>query len=396
MVLRPVLPEQLQDGEPVVYIPDPCPGRIMLIEGDYRPFPCCTEIAEDISSPVPICKKFAEDLFYDPKWGSSNIRISELAYHYLTSSWLIKFIPCIYSLVFIISMPLNVMAIIIFLFKMKVRNPAILYMLNLAVADVLFISVLPFKITYHFLGNNWPFSSGMCRFVTAAFYCNMYCSILLMMSISVDRFLGIVFPIHSLSWRTLGRASVVCILVWVMSMASTVPILISEQTMYIPILNITTCHDVLDVEDQQTFYGYYFSSLCLLYFFVPLIFITVSYVGIIHRLRASNIGNGLKKKQAIFLSIIVFCIFTICFGPTNIIFLSHYLNFSGEIKESLYVAHTLCVCVSSISCCLDSFIYFYVSPECRNHVYRLLCRTKAVNLNIKKPLRGARIPMENV
>uniref|UniRef100_A0A8C5Q3L8 Proteinase-activated receptor 1 n=1 Tax=Leptobrachium leishanense TaxID=445787 RepID=A0A8C5Q3L8_9ANUR len=311
-----------------------------------------------------------------PPNDTSRKTISEFAYHYLTSLWLIKFVPSIYTLIFIISMPLNVMAIIIFLFKMKVRNPAILYMLNLAVADVLFISVLPFKITYHFLGNNWPFGSGMCRFVTAAFYCNMYCSILLMMSISVDRFLGIVFPIHSLSWRTLGRASVVCVLIWVMSMASTVPILISEQTMYIPILNITTCHDVLDVEDQQTFYGYYFSSLCLLYFFVPLIFITVSYVGIIHSLRTSNIGNALKKKQAIFLSIIVFCIFTICFGPTNIIFLSHYLNFSGEIKESLYIAHILCVCVGSISCCLDPFIYFYISPECRKYVYRLLCSTK--------------------
>ncbi|CAH2297236.1 ase-activated receptor 1-like, partial [Pelobates cultripes] len=88
----------------------------------------------------------------------------------------------------------------------KIRNPAIVYMLNLAVADVLFASALPFQIAYRFSGSNWIFGSGMCSFVTGAFYCNMYCSVLLMTSISVDRFLGVVFPIQSLSWRTVHRS----------------------------------------------------------------------------------------------------------------------------------------------------------------------------------------------
>ncbi|XP_053303944.1 proteinase-activated receptor 1-like [Spea bombifrons] len=268
------------------------------------------------------------------------------------------------------------MAIIIFLSKMKVRNPAVVYMLNLAVADVCFVTVLPFLIVYRFLGNNWRFGAGMCRFVAAASYCNMYCSILLVTSISVDRFLGVVFPMHSLSWRTVGRSWIVCILIWTTSIVGTVPLLITEQTKYIAGLGITTCHDVLDLKDQQTFYVYYFSSYCLLFFFLPLIITTTSYFRIIHSLSSSNIGNKIKKTHALLLAVFVFSVFILCFGPSNVIFLTHYMKFLSAFNESLYFAYLICACLSSISCCLDPLIYYYASPQCQRYVYSLFCNKK--------------------
>ena len=99
-------------------------------------------------------------------------------------------------------------------------------MLHLAAADVLFVCVLPFKISYYFSGSDWRFGSAMCRFVTAAFYGNMYASIMLMTAISVDRFLAVVYPIQSLSWRTLGRASFICLAIWAMAIAGVAPLLL--------------------------------------------------------------------------------------------------------------------------------------------------------------------------
>uniref|UniRef100_A0A8C5Q482 Proteinase-activated receptor 1 n=1 Tax=Leptobrachium leishanense TaxID=445787 RepID=A0A8C5Q482_9ANUR len=307
--------------------------------------------------------------------------ISNVTFTFLSSVWLTKFIPSVYTVVFIIAIPLNVLSILIVIFKMKIRKPAVVYMLNLAVADVLFISVLPFKITYHFLGNNWPFGSGMCRFVTAAFYCNMYCSILLMTSISVDRFLAIVYPIHSLTWRTLGRSYLVCSLIWMISIASIVPLVIYDQTADIKELEITTCHDVLEIKENQIFYVYYFSTICLLYYFIPLLITTASYFRIIRNLVSSNNRDTLKRSRAVFLSLVVFCIFLFCFGPTNVILLTHILNFTPGVSESLYFAYMLCVCVSSISCCLDPLIYYYVSPDCRRYLYILLRCKKASKLD---------------
>ncbi|KAM3940625.1 proteinase-activated receptor 1-like [Leptodactylus fuscus] len=303
--------------------------------------------------------------------------ITTRAENYLRSQWLTRLVPSVYTLVFLVALPLNVMAVIIFLFKMKVRKPAVVYMLNLATADVLFVAVLPFNITYRFSGNDWYFGPGMCRFVTAAFYCNMYCSILLMTSISVDRFLAVVYPMHSLSWRTMSRAWLVCSFIWIISIASVVPLFLSEQTQHIASLGITTCHDVLDLKDLKGFYFYYFSAFILAFFFLPLIITTISYVFIIHSLSSSSMENSCKKTRALVLAIIVLCVFVMCFGPTNFIFLIHYLYFHHGANESLYFAYILCACISSINCCLDPLIYYYASSQCQKYLYSLLCCKKA-------------------
>lgn len=302
--------------------------------------------------------------------------ITTQAERYLSGQWLTRLVPSVYTLVFIVALPLNVMAVIIFLFKMKVRKPAVVYMLNLATADVLFVSVLPFNVIYRFSGNDWFFGPGMCRFVTAAFYCNMYCSILLMTSISVDRFLAVVYPMHSLSWRTTTRAWLVCSFIWIISIASVVPLFLSEQTKHITSLDITTCHDVLDLKDLKSFYLYYFSTFILVFFFFPLIITTISYVIIIRSLSSSGLENSCKKTRALVLAIIVLCVFIVCFGPTNCIFLIHYLYFHHGANESLYFAYILCACISSISCCLDPLIYYYASTQCQRYLCSLVCCKK--------------------
>ncbi|KAM8777638.1 proteinase-activated receptor 1 [Rhynchonycteris naso] len=300
--------------------------------------------------------------------------ISKDASGYLTSAWLTLFIPSIYTGVCVISLPLNVMAIVVFLLKMKIKKPAVVYMLHLATADVLFVSVLPFKISYYFSGNDWRFGSEMCRFVTAAFYCNMYASIMLMTVISIDRFLAVVYPMQSLSWRTMRRASFTSLVIWAVAIAGVVPLLLKEQTTQVPGLNITTCHDVLNETLLEGYYTYYFSTFSAIFFFVPLIISTVCYVSIIQCLSSSSVHNRSKKSRALFLSVAVFCIFVICFGPTNILLILHYAFFSHKpTTEAAYFAYLLCVCVSSISCCIDPLIYYYASSECQRFLYSILC-----------------------
>ncbi|XP_036136615.1 proteinase-activated receptor 1 [Molossus molossus] len=302
------------------------------------------------------------------------VYISEDASGYLTSAWLTLFVPSVYTGVCAISLPLNIMAIVVFILKMKIKKPAVVYMLHLALADVLFVSVLPFKISYYFSGSDWKFGSEMCRFVTAAFYCNMYASIMLMTAISIDRFLAVVYPMQSLSWRTMRRASFTCIVIWALAIAGVVPLLLKEQTTQVPGLNITTCHDVLNETLLEGYYAYYFSAFSAVFFFVPLIISTICYVSIIQCLSSSTVANRSKKSRALFLSAAVFCIFIICFGPTNILLILHYAFLSPDpTTEAAYFAYLLCVCVSSISCCIDPLIYYYASSECQRYLYSILC-----------------------
>ncbi|KAM4879713.1 proteinase-activated receptor 1 [Sylvia borin] len=302
---------------------------------------------------------------------------------YLTSPWLTRFVPSVYTLVLVLSLPLNITAILVFLKKMKIEKPAVIYMLNLALADVLFVSVLPFKIVYHFSGNNWVFGPQMCRFITAAFFCNMYCSIMLMTSISFDRFLAVVYPVQSLGWRTLPRASLVCFIIWLVAISGVIPFLLREQTMEIPRLNITTCHDVLRESELHGYYLHFFSVFSSVFFIVPFIISTVCYVCIIRCLSSSTmVAKQNKKTRALLLCVAVFSVFVICFGPTNVLLLIHYIHFSYDNSlEYLYFAYLLCVSISSISCCIDPFIYYYASSQYQRQFFSLFNCKKTFDPN---------------
>ncbi|XP_030423087.1 proteinase-activated receptor 1 [Gopherus evgoodei] len=347
-------------------------------EDAYEPIPLQdidseTESDSEVGSGLSNLTKFKQSRANQTK--AQTRFISHDAKRYLTSQWLTRFVPSVYTLVVMLSLPLNITAILVFLIKMKTKKPAVVYMLNLASADVLFVSVLPFKITYHFSGNNWVFGPEMCRLITAAFYCNMYCSILLMTVISIDRFLAVVYPMQSLSWRTSMRASLICFTIWLIAIVGVIPILITEQTMKISELNITTCHDVLKESELKRYYRNFFSIFSSIFFFLPLIISAVCYVCIIRCLISSNIvAKQSKKTRALLLSAAVFSIFIICFGPTNILLLIHYISFPYNHQlEYIYFAYLLCACISSVSCCIDPLIYYYASSECQRQVGNLLC-----------------------
>ncbi|XP_068559300.1 proteinase-activated receptor 1 [Cebidichthys violaceus] len=301
--------------------------------------------------------------------------VSEETKGFLQGRLATSFVPTIYTLVFIVSVPLNLVAMVMFMHHVRPRKPAVIYMLNLACADLLFGLLLPFKIAYHYHGNNWIYGSFMCRVVTAAFYCNMYCSVLLMTCISIDRFLAVVYPMNSLTWRSPQTASAVCAAMWMLALGGVSPLLISGQTMYLSDLGITTCHDVQDMEKLQAYYLYFFPIYSSVFFFIPLVFTAVCYVRIIQALAAANVENRFRKTRAVVMAAVVLVVFVVCFTPTNIILMVHYVQLSHKSSDSSYQAYLLSMCVGSLSCCLDPVLYYFASSQCQKQVAALLrCR----------------------
>ncbi|KAJ7335867.1 hypothetical protein JRQ81_013808 [Phrynocephalus forsythii] len=268
------------------------------------------------------------------------------------------------------------MAVLIFVVKIKMKKPAIVYMINLASSDLLLLSMLPIKIFYHFRGQNWPFGPELCNFLTSTFYCNTFCSILLMTAISVDRCLAVLYPMQSLSRLTVRRASLVCAAIWLLAIAGVIYFMTTELTLKIPQLNITTCADALDVSVIIESHRYYAFVLSILFFFIPLFISTVCYVSIIRKLSSSDIDtNRGKKRRAILLSATVLSSFILCFGPVSTLsFIQFFL--SDTYRYDIYFAGSLTLFFGTINCCLDPLIYYYASLECKRQVWNLLCPGK--------------------
>ncbi|XP_062903750.1 proteinase-activated receptor 1-like [Mobula hypostoma] len=297
--------------------------------------------------------------------------ISASARGYLSSQWITVFIPSVYTIIFAVGLLFNCTAIITIHLRMKFDKPTIIYMLNLALADLLFVLLLPLKISYYISGNDWSFGSFLCRLVNGGFYAYMYCSVLLMMCISIERFIAVVFPLRSSSWRSPQRALGLCVIMWLLAIGGAMPLFFIEQTVYITNLKITTCHDVLPPSTLKSYFTYYFPILCALFFVIPLVVTTVCYVGVISTLSSTTVASECKKTSAINLAVIVLSVFIVCFAPSNIILLIHYLYIQHAANDALYFAYMLCVCMGSLSCCLDPLIYYYASSLFRKQFKNL-------------------------
>ncbi|XP_062290828.1 proteinase-activated receptor 1-like [Scomber scombrus] len=313
----------------------------------------------------------------------SHIRqeISEEALQFLKSPVSTVLIPSFYTLVCLISVPINICAVIAFARRIRPKKPAAIYMLNLACADLLFALLLPFKISYHFGGNNWIFGPIMCRAVTAAFYWNMYCSVLLITCISVDRLLAVVYPINSLAWRRPRNSIIACVTMWILSFAGSVPLVVSEQSVHLTQLDITTCHDIQRSDQQIWHYKIYFIILCCLLFFLPLLITVVSYTRVIwslSRVPRGVPGRSRRRTRAVVMAFTVLVIFVLCFMPTNCLLLAHYLQFNEGMKnpqqapDGSYSIYLVFLCLGSLNCLLDPLVYFFGSSQCQKQLSKAL------------------------
>lgn len=126
----------------------------------------------------------------------------------------------LYSLFFLLGLAGNLLALWVFLCVHSKKNSVRVFLINIALADLLLVVCLPFRVLYHSQGNRWDLGPTMCHTVGNLFYMNMYISITLLGLISVDRYLkikrgvGMRYRLGATRWST-----VACVIIWVLAFA---------------------------------------------------------------------------------------------------------------------------------------------------------------------------------
>ncbi|XP_068033429.1 proteinase-activated receptor 2 [Anomalospiza imberbis] len=324
-------------------------------------------------------------------------KVDEFVAEVLTGKLTTVFIPIVYIFVFIIGLPSNAMALWVFFFRTKKKHPAVIYMVNLALADLLFVVWFPLKISYHLNGNNWLFGEGLCKVFVGFFYGNMYCSILFMTCLSVQRYWVVVNPIvHSKKKSEIALG--ISIAIWILILLGTIPLYLVNQTAYISNLNITTCHDVLPENVSAHDMFSYFLSLATGLFLIPAIITAVAYILMIKTLSASiiDVSTGKKRKRAVKLIIVVLSMYLICFTPSNVLIIVHYSLLKAYSQSHLYVWYITALCLSILNSCIDPFIYYYISKDFRDNLkYALLCRSVRTTQRMQVSLSSSRYPKKS-
>ncbi|NWX91767.1 OXGR1 protein, partial [Nothoprocta pentlandii] len=226
-----------------------------------------------------------------------------------------SYLSVLYSLIFLVCFPGNIMTICMYFFKMRPWKNSTIIMLNLAITDLLYIATLPFFIHYFANENNWIFGDFMCKFIHFAFYFNMYNGIIFISCFSLFRFFVVVYPIGCFFVRKRKWAVVTCVIVWMISLVAISPLGILIATK--DVQNRTTCPDLASAEDLDTsrWYNWLLTTFA---FFLPLLVVTLCYALIIYALATGPQTQSCYKKKARRLAIVLLVVFYVCFLPFHI------------------------------------------------------------------------------
>ncbi|XP_076813053.1 somatostatin receptor type 2-like isoform X2 [Clavelina lepadiformis] len=101
------------------------------------------------------------------------------------------------------------------------------YVLQLAIADTIFLLTLPFNIS-EAINHRWIYPQWMCKAKETILFLNFYASILFLVVMSIDRYIAVcrTFSETLQKFRTQRSAAVISLAVWVISLLLCIPIML--------------------------------------------------------------------------------------------------------------------------------------------------------------------------
>ncbi|XP_029950835.1 somatostatin-like receptor F_48D10.1 [Salarias fasciatus] len=277
----------------------------------------------------------------------------------------------IYLTVFVVGLIGNTLAIYVVLRYAKMKTVTNIYILNLAVADELYIIGLPFLTTQNVL-SYWPFGSFLCRVVMTADSMNQFTSIFCLTVMSIDRYLAVVHPIRSTKWRHPRVAKVVSAAVWGVSFVVVLPVVIFSDVQD----KFYSCNMIWP-EPNNLWSTAFILYTAIVGFFGPLLIICLCYLLIVIKVKSSGARAGFTKRRRserkVTRMVVVFVlVFVLCWLP---FFIINMVNLVVIIPESSVTAgiYFFAVILSYANSCANPLLYGFLSDNFKQSIRKVLC-----------------------
>lgn len=292
------------------------------------------------------------------------------------------YLPITYSLIFILGLVLNGAVLWLSCCQTKPWSCATIYLMNLMVADLLYLLSLPFLVVTYLVSDTWLFGEMLCKLVRFLFYTNLYSNILLLTCISVHRFLGVCHPLSSLPYRTRRRAWQTAAATWTLVVLQLLPTLVYSRTK--DVNGRAICYDTTSPENFDRFFAY---GVVLTFsgFLFPSLIILVCYSLMVRSLTSpvENLPEAgyMARSKSIRTILLVCSLFALCFVPYHIArffyFVTRFRNSRDcELLWAANLAYKICRPLASMSSCLNPILYFLSRGNNRAQLLQKLRQNK--------------------
>ncbi|KAF7692394.1 chemokine XC receptor 1 [Silurus meridionalis] len=239
------------------------------------------------------------------------------------------------------------------------KRVTMLFLLYLAVFDLLFTMTLPFWAVDHLI--EWIFGDFMCKVLTGAYFVGLYGSLMLLTAMTVDCFFFIVVRSQWFTWRRR---------LYCAKAAFVGSALISFGASMKEVLNSTveTEHSVrlcrsLSSDDDHV--GYYTQFAML--FVLPLVIISLCYGKILHTIMSSS---GRRRYKTVLVVFLIILAFVVCWGPYHVVLIVKPQKPIANCRlDQIFIA---CRILAYFHCCVNPLL-FLIRARSRKILSTLLC-----------------------
>ncbi|KAM3864699.1 somatostatin receptor type 3 [Diretmus argenteus] len=283
------------------------------------------------------------------------------------------FIPLIYVTVCVIGLVGNTLVIHVVIHYTRKESVTNIYILNLAIADELFMLGLPFLAVQNAL-LSWPFGSLMCRVVMTVDAINQFTSIFCLTVMSVDRYLAVVHPIHSSWWRRPHVAKAVNATVWAVSFVVVLPVVV-----FADVLKDDGNCSIVWPEPAEVWKTSFIVYTCTVGFFCPLLVICLCYLLIVIKVRSVGKraqGTSSRRRKAerkiTRMVVVVVAVFVLCWLP---FYALNILNLLVVLPGDFRGLYFFVVVLSYANSCANPILYAFLSDNFKRGFRKALCRS---------------------
>ncbi|KAM9435303.1 C-C chemokine receptor type 6a isoform 1-T2 [Clarias gariepinus] len=307
----------------------------------------------------------------------------------------------VHSLICIIGFVGNTLVILTYAFYKRTKSMTDVYLLNVAIADVLFVVALPLIIYSEQSG--WALGDWSCKLLRGVYSINLYSGMLLLACISLDRYLAIVQARRSFRFRSsmLVYSYIICAVVWLSALVLTLPTFIFYQrykdseiintTFFVfPAMVSSSPYSTEEPrkpqEDKQICFFRFNdnntakrikllvpSSQVAVGFCVPLLVMGICYSSVVFTLLQAK---NFERHKALRVVLTVVLVFIACHLPYNAALLYDIIYMFSPTDCSQYRnTHLLLIITESLAylhCCLNPLLYAFIGVKFRNHFRKVV------------------------
>ncbi|XP_022607490.1 probable G-protein coupled receptor 174 [Seriola dumerili] len=276
----------------------------------------------------------------------------------------------VYSVILAPGLLGNVLALWVFRVYVRETKKAVVFMMNLAVADLLQVLSLPLRI-YYYLNNTWPFGHPLCMICFYLKYVNMYASIFFLVCVSVRRCELIMRPLRYNSSKRKGDM-LICASGWMLVCLACLPFPLLRNPKSEQNNGEHVCFSELPMRNISTPGAWALLIIAeLVGFIIPLILVLACScltAGSLRDPTAGAIHDRGEKRRAFRMVLSCAVVFLLCFAPYHITMPLDFLVkanavSSCSLRDLILRCHPVTLCLASLNCSLDPLMYYFTTDE---------------------------------